>query len=174
MAPKNKVNKPKRAARPPVIAVRLPKNLLAWVDQDAEKTGRTRYAVIVEAVRQSYFGEYGWSEPLRAKLLSQAVGVLAGEIQDMGGKDHSDHPKASVAAMLKIAISDLLDGLGADDASLTDEDRLAAKLRAREMVNQMRWAGLISPEEREMHHTKGIIADLGKAWGVKTGKGKGE
>jgi hypothetical protein len=81
---------------------------------------------------------YGWANPEEAKALGDALGMLAGRIEDNGpvpGDRELDRPDR--LAMFKVAIVCVLDQLGAS-AKLSSEQLTFAELAARQFINDFR------------------------------------
>lgn len=114
-------------------------------------------------------GVYNWINPKRDKLLGQAIGILAGRIEEAGPMtDDRERDRAGVLAMLKIAIPDLLDRLGAKDDMLSPEEKTAAAFLARQMANELFRSEQVRPLSGQPD--KEILAEVAKEWGFKAGR----
>jgi hypothetical protein len=116
-------------------------------------------------------GVYGWVDPKRDKSLGQVIGILAGRIEEIGPMtDDRKIDRDRVLAMLKVAIADLLDRLGAKDDLMLPQDKTDAAFLARQMANEIFRSEQVKPLAAQPY--KEYFAEVFKAWGFKADRGE--
>jgi hypothetical protein len=152
------------------VQLKLPWKLAEDIEAAGEKSLRS---LPVEILHRLLHGgddlsPYGWANPDRAKALGDATGVLAADIFDTAAPLTSDHQqdRAQSLAMLKIALADVLDALGAS-AVLEDEQNSLAHLTARRFINDLQRVEPDPAAYSQRPHLA-VIARLAKLWGVKS------
>jgi hypothetical protein len=169
--PKKKVNE---VQRPAPIQVRLPKGALENLDKKAVETGLTRHALVVSAVEASLAAPtarlpdalvYGWANPGGAKALGDALGKLAGQIEDNGpGQRELDH--ADRLAMFRVAVVWVLNQLGAN-VNLSTEQTTFAQLAARQFMNDFQHVEP-NPAAYSQRSDLAVMASLAASFSTKT------
>jgi hypothetical protein len=126
----------------------------------AAAQSRTLPAEVMQRLRASLAGAeheidrelYGWStEALsRNRALGQAVGYLAARLERVAGlSDDQQRDRATVLAMLKLALPVLLDRLGAQDNYLTPNHQAVAQAFAEGLAIDM--AKAVEPPSSAAH-----------------------
>lgn len=151
------------------VQLRLPMAMAEDLREAGSKDRRKLPAEIIHRLRASGTGEinplaYGWVDPERAKSIGDAVGVLAGRLDEIGpmtGEKHTDG--GALIAMLKIALNEILDRLGTSGRPLTHDEKVYASLEAK------RFLALMARPEPEANSAGPrpdleIIGKLGREW----------
>jgi hypothetical protein len=162
--------------KPIFVQLRLPAALAAKLRTEGAPARRKLPAQIIHRLERGAEADamaYGWIDPERNKTLGDALGVLAWRIEEaapMSGDSLAN--QGTILAMLKIAIANLFDRLGANDEGLSSDEKAYAGLISRQFINELRRpeSGLRSYGPRP---DLDIIAKLAKAWSIE-GKKAGQ
>ena len=134
------------------VQVRLPAELSKTLKADAARSNRKLPSEILHRLKRPA-GEadallFGWVDAERNKSLGIALAILAGRLEVAGPMtDDRVQDRANVLGMLKLAIGEVLDRLGADEGSLSADEKSFAALKAREFANEL---------QRPERHPQGI------------------
>ncbi len=188
-----------KSKQPHPLQVRTSESIRERLQKAADAAGRTlskemerRLEASLEVSKPAEPGlpdalTYGWANPGGAKALGDALGLLAGRIEDFGAGP-SETPwqpgiyglvrvggkelePAEKMALLKLAIARVLDALGAR-ASLSSEQTAFADLIARQFINDFQRVEP-DPEAYSQRSDLAVVALL-KSWLDATKKDEGK
>jgi hypothetical protein len=156
------------------VQLRLPGQLGEALQRAAAEANRKLPSEITYRLQQSVsgadtsnLGPYGWVNPKRDKALGDAIGVLAGRIEEAGrisGQNAGD--RLCSLSMLQIAIGEILDRMGASDQHLSSEEAAFARVEARRFLNDMLRPDP-GPQSLGPRPDLDIIATLAREWEIK-------